>query len=227
MRSVEALKKDVEESKKEERQDLKTPILTLIQTELHVPKSDYNRFGKYNYRKAETILEAVKPLLKKYNAKILLTDSIEFIGERYYLKVVASFSCGEEQESVTAYARESETKKGMDDAQITGSASSYARKYALQGLLLIDDGKDPDNQEDDVEFTEKHTRPQTRGKTPVNPQTIKDPFKAAQMLFKEGFEWSSDEVKVYHKYPEFRQEWQRLKGIKAETNNSQEAIQVR
>lgn len=117
--------------------------LTEIQAELKAPKGQYNSFGKYNYRSCEDILEAVKPLLK--GSLLTLSDEIVEIGGRVYVKATASFSSeGEKPVSVTSFAREPMSKKGMDDSQVTGTASSYARKYALNGLFLIDDNKDPD-----------------------------------------------------------------------------------
>lgn len=119
--------------------------LRKIQIELKAPKNQYNNFGRYKYRSCEDILEAVKPLLDKYNATLMLTDAVEEIGGRMYVKASAIFrSDGDEPITVTAYAREAEEKKGMDASQITGTASSYARKYALNGLFLIDDTKDAD-----------------------------------------------------------------------------------
>ena len=119
--------------------------LVEIQAELKAPKSQRNTFGKYNYRSAEDILEAVKPLLKKHDAKIILSDKPILVGDWHYIEATAKFVCGDEVEVVTAYAREPLNKKGMDESQITGTASSYARKYALNGLLLIDDAVDPDS----------------------------------------------------------------------------------
>lgn len=121
--------------------------LVEIQAELKAPKSQRNTFGKYNYRSAEDILEAVKPLLKKHDAKIILSDKPILVGDWHYIEATAKFTCDDEVEVVTAYAREPLNKKGMDESQITGTASSYARKYALNGLLLIDDTKDADTDE--------------------------------------------------------------------------------
>jgi hypothetical protein len=121
--------------------------LVEIQAELKAPKNQRNTFGKYNYRSAEDILEAVKPLLKKHDAKIILSDKPILVGDWHYIEATAKFVCGDEIEVVTAYAREPLNKKGMDESQITGTASSYARKYALNGLLLIDDTKDADTDE--------------------------------------------------------------------------------
>jgi len=117
--------------------------LAQIQKELKAPKDKMNTFGNYRYRSAESILEAVKPILNG-EATILLSDELVMIGNRYYIKATATFTSKEESVAVTAYAREEEIKKGMDAAQITGAVSSYARKYALNGLLLIDDTKDAD-----------------------------------------------------------------------------------
>lgn len=115
-----------------------------IQHKLKAPKGQYNSFGKYNYRSCEDILEGVKPLLKEHNLALLIDDEIVQIGERYYVKATAKITDGREFVSATAYAREPDTKKGMDESQITGATSSYARKYALNALLCIDDTKDAD-----------------------------------------------------------------------------------
>lgn len=121
--------------------------LIAIQSELKAPKSQTNNFGHYNYRSCEDILEAVKPLLKKYDCELILSDEVVMVGTRIYVKATAEIHSKSDNRKVTAYAREAETKKGMDDSQITGAASSYARKYALNGLFLIDDNKDSDTNE--------------------------------------------------------------------------------
>lgn len=119
-----------------------------IQSALKAPKGQYNSFGKYKYRSAEDILEAVKPLLYANVCQLTLTDEIVLIGDRYYIKATAEIINNEgEKTAVSAYAREDEDKKGMDGSQITGTASSYARKYALNGLFCIDDTKDADTDE--------------------------------------------------------------------------------
>lgn len=120
-----------------------------IQSELKAPKGQYNSFGKYKYRSCEDILEAVKPLCKKYKAVLILSDELECKGERYYIKASAKLIDIEDSSFTynTAYAREEQEKKGMDGSQITGTASSYARKYALNGLFNIDDTKDADTDE--------------------------------------------------------------------------------
>lgn len=117
-----------------------------IQAQLKAPKSQYNSFGKYNYRNCEDILEAVKPLCAQYKAVVTVSDEIEAVGERYYVKSTASLYDTESTDkiSVTARAREEAEKKGMDGSQVTGASSSYARKYALNGLFAIDDTKDSD-----------------------------------------------------------------------------------
>lgn len=123
--------------------------LLAIQTELKAPKNLFNKFGNYKYRNFEGICEAVKPLLKKYNCSLTVFDSVENIGDRYYVKATAMLGDCDSSGYITcfAYAREAESKKGMDDSQITGTASSYARKYALNGLFLLDDTKDADTDE--------------------------------------------------------------------------------
>ena len=125
-----------------------------IASVLKAPKGQYNSFGKYHYRSREDILEAVKPLLVEHECSLLESDEIVQIGDRFYVKASATLTEWDSGESVTtvAYAREDETKKGQDGSQITGTASSYARKYALNALFLIDDTKDAD--------TEEHARAQ-------------------------------------------------------------------
>lgn len=119
--------------------------LLKITNELRAPKKLYNKIGKFNYRSCEDIMEAVKPLLFKYNCTLVVQDELVLIGERYYIKATATLKNSEgETETAHAYAREALAQIGMDEAQITGSASSYARKYALNGLFCIDDAKDPD-----------------------------------------------------------------------------------
>ena len=123
--------------------------LMAVQRDLKAPKGQRNSFGKYNYRSAEDILEAVKPLLNANGLVLLLNDTVEQFGDRHYIKATArliDIATGDSIEN-TAYAREPITKKGMDEPQITGTCSSYARKYALNGLFAIDDTKDPDTDE--------------------------------------------------------------------------------
>lgn len=120
-----------------------------IQNELKAPKNQYNSFGKYKYRSCEDILEAVKPINKKYNAVLVIKDEIQQIGDRYYVKATAILADTEKPgESIisSAYARENDAKTGMDTSQLTGATSSYARKYCLNGLFNIDDTKDADTE---------------------------------------------------------------------------------
>lgn len=119
-------------------------MLHKIQAEIKAPKGQFNKFGNYKYRSCEDIVEAAKPVLNKYGFALTLTDEIVNIGNRFYIKATATITDGSSYCSASAFAREEETKKGMDGAQITGAASSYARKYALNGLFAIDDTKDAD-----------------------------------------------------------------------------------
>lgn len=139
--------------------------LQKIQHELKAPKNQRNNFGGYNYRSVEDIMQGLKPLLDKYKCTCTLTDEIQMIGERYYIKATATIhDCeGIESYSVCGYAREDANKKGMDVAQLTGSCSSYARKYALNGLFCIDDTKDIDSMKPSTEQSEA---PKRRRRTP-------------------------------------------------------------
>lgn len=121
--------------------------LLAIQRELKAPKGQFNKFGNFRYRSCEDILEAVKPILEKYDAQLTLTDELVLLGEWVFLRATARLKVGGEEYAASAFARLDREKKGMDAAQLTGSASSYARKYALNGLLLIDDAADSDAQE--------------------------------------------------------------------------------
>lgn len=127
---------------------LKAKLLNM-QQELKATKSQYNSFGKYSYRSCEDILEAVKPLLAKNKCILTLEDRVELIGDRYYIKAIAILEDAESEGKIEkwAMAREQSEKKGMDESQVTGAASSYARKYALNGLFCIDDNKDADTDE--------------------------------------------------------------------------------
>ena len=132
--------------------------LNKIQTSLKAPKGQFNDFGKYKYRSCEDILEAVKPLLD--GARLVSNDELVLIGDRYYVKATVTLSHGQESIGATAYAREALTKKGMDESQITGTASSYARKYAANGLFCIDDTKDADTMPPDKpESAQNATKP--------------------------------------------------------------------
>nr|DAL39878.1 MAG TPA_asm: ERF superfamily protein [Caudoviricetes sp.] len=159
--------------------------LMMIQQELKAPKGQYNSFAKYNYRSCEDILEAVKPLCIKNNATLLLNDAVQEVSGRFYVVATATLVDTESGDSVsvTAYAREPQDKKGMDDSQITGMASSYARKYALNGLFCIDDTKDADTdeakrQEDASNKREK--KPENKPETPALCECCGLPIKPAK-----------------------------------------------
>ena len=139
-------------------------VINLI-FELKAPKNQYNSFGKYKYRSAEDILEAVKPLAFKYGLIPQLSDEVVLIGDRIYVKATASLTDGTNTIQATGYAREPQTKKGMDDSQITGTASSYARKYAMNGLYQIDDTKDADTDEYTNQTRNKPVKKQQASKT--------------------------------------------------------------
>ena len=137
--------------------------LIAIQSELKAPKSQFNRFGGYKYRKAEDILEAVKPLLAKQKCTLIITDDVVLIGNRIYVKATATIKNEKgECETTNGWAREEETKKGMDGSQITGASSSYARKYALNGLFAIDDNADSDTTNDGQHQTQQQSQTQAQ-----------------------------------------------------------------
>lgn len=131
-------------------------LLSSIQQNLKAPKGQFNDFGKYRYRSCEDILEAVKPLLN--GGTLIIGDDLVLIGDRYYVKATVTLQSGIDSIQVAAFAREEHDKKGMDASQITGAASSYARKYALNGLFLIDDTKDADT----MDNAKKETKPPLR-----------------------------------------------------------------
>lgn len=154
-----------------------------VQGELKAPKSQYNSFGKYSYRSAEDIVEAAKPLCKKYGLLLTLSDSVEQVGDKRYIKACARVIDVAEPSGVVevnAYAREPVDKKGMDDSQITGAASSYARKYALNGLFAIDDTKDADS----VDNTQQRakTAPKKPAAPPAEPEVVKCPKCGKQVV---------------------------------------------
>ena len=142
-----------------------------IQTQLKAPKGQTNAFGGYRYRSAEDILEALKPLLREYGCSLIIQDEIVDISNRVYVKATANIVDNDTDAvlSASAFAREAEVKKGMDDAQITGSASSYARKYALNGLFCIDDTKDAD-----ATNTHGKVAPRTAKAKTVTSNTLED-----------------------------------------------------
>lgn len=149
--------------------------LIAIQSELKAPKSQFNKFGGYKYRKAEDILEAAKPLLAKQKCTLIITDDVVLIGNRIYVKATAIIKNEKgECETSTGWAREEETKKGMDGSQITGASSSYARKYALNGLFSIDDNQDSDAA-NEVQHQEAQQQTQAQHPTAQAAQAVQQP----------------------------------------------------
>ena len=147
--------------------------LGTIQTKLKAPKNQYNKFGNYYYRNAEDIQEAVKPLLAETKTVLTISDDIALVGDRFYIRATATLTDAEGKDSiaVTAYAREPLECKGMDDAQVTGATSSYARKYALCGLFLLDDTKDADSMDNSKEEPPKTQPKATQKRAASEPQT--------------------------------------------------------
>lgn len=146
--------------------------LSIVQSKLKAPKGQYNSFGKYSYRSAEDILEAVKPLNSEHGLVLTISDEIKEVAGRVYVVATATITDGTDAVRVTAYAREPENKKGMDDSQITGATSSYARKYALNGLYAIDDNKDADTdehkqQQDNAPKKQQAQKQQPKAKEPT------------------------------------------------------------
>lgn len=152
--------------------------LAAIQVKLNAPKKQYNSYGRYNYRSCEDILEGLKPHLEETKTAVTVNDEIVLIGERYYVKATATLHDCESDKSVsnTAYAREELTKKGMDASQITGSTSSYARKYALNGLFCIDDVKDADTRDNRQKEAEEQAKAESEAKDIEN--SVIDDLKA-------------------------------------------------
>jgi hypothetical protein len=164
--------------------------VSLLITELKAPKSQRNNFGKYNYRSAEDILEAVKPLANNYGLVPKLSDEPVMIGDWHYIKATASIKdvkTGEE-EIATAYAREPLAKKGMDESQITGTASSYARKYAMNGLYQIDDTKDADSDEYTEQVKQATPKPITKSQQEALQKRSDEIAKMAKLESKNFFD---------------------------------------
>lgn len=162
-----------------------TETLNIIQTTLKAPKDKYNKFGKFNYRSCEGIIEAVKPLLAEHKLILLLKDDIVEVGGRVYVKATATLKSVENENGGggeienTAYAREADAKSGMDVSQITGTASSYARKYALNGLFCIDDTKDADTDEyAEMQQGKEENKPQNNSVKKLTPQHLNVIIKA-------------------------------------------------
>lgn len=163
--------------------------LTAIQRECKVPKNMYNSFGKFNYRSAESILEAVKPILQKYECVLLLSDDILQRGDRFYIEATATLIDTEDNSTVTttALAREADSKKGMDAMQLSGCASSYARKYCLNGLFLLDDARDADCDEFHHQTSESSLKSL---KNTVKTECRKHNIDPDKWLAKSGKTWS-------------------------------------
>lgn len=170
-----------------------------IQNEVKAPKSQYSDYGGYNYRSCEDILKAVKPLNMKFGLLLQITDKPVVIGDRFYIEATATLTDGKDSLKIKGYAREAVTKPKMDDSQVTGSASSYARKYALNGLYLIDDGNDADALNDASNESQDNLRDEfiqifNENIKKVSEKTGRTPeFLKASALVKNGFE-SLDEV---------------------------------
>lgn len=173
--------------------------LSVIQLNLIAPKNQYNSFGKYNYRSCEDILEGLKPCLQETKTAVTVNDEIVQIGDRYYVKATATlFDCETgERVSNTAYAREEESKKGMDASQVTGATSSYARKYALNGLFCIDDVKDADTRDNRQEEAKKQQKEEKQQKEIENMEISKV---KADVLHKRCTDEGVDEAKILSLY---------------------------
>lgn len=178
--------------------------LSTIQQKLIAPKNQYNSFGKYNYRSCEDILEGLKPCLKEVKAAVTVTDEIVLIGERYYVKATATLFDSETGEYVSnsAYAREEDAKKGMDASQVTGSTSSYARKYALNGLFCIDDVKDADTRDNRQKEAEEQKQAEAEQKKIEN-MLISDIKVKALIARCERENVDQDKIKKLYKVKDF------------------------
>lgn len=168
--------------------------LMAVQAELKAPKGQRNSFGNYNYRSCEDIMEAVKPLLQKHEAALVVGDTIELIGTRFYVKATAKFidvADGTEIEN-TAYAREEDSKKGMDAAQVTGAASSYARKYCLNGLFDIDDTKDADTDEYQKQQSKGSEKPEQKPAEKAENKYVRIENNETYVLTRQGYKKPSE-----------------------------------
>lgn len=175
-----------------------TERLIAVQSQLKVPKNQYNDYGGFKYRSCEDILEAVKPLLQKEGLYVTIADDIVVIGERFYVKATATLSDGENSISNQAFAREDAAKKGMDGSQVTGTASSYARKYALNGLLAIDDTKDADTLNNGKVYTAT-TKASGKVKATAPASKIPAPDKAAVIAAVYAAQTEEEVIAIYKK----------------------------
>lgn len=177
--------------------------LIKVQQELKAPKNQYNEFNKFNYRNAEDILTAVKPILAELGLSLVLSDEMQYIGNRYYIKATATLSDGIDTITSTAYAREDESRAGMSESQVTGCSSSYARKYCLNGLFCIDDGKDSDSFDNSKKKAVQPTKFETAPKNATTQEDyngmLRDFCKAK---IKEEPEWKDDIIKFGKFYSE-------------------------
>lgn len=182
--------------------------LITIQSELKAPKTQVNNFGGYKYRKAEDILEAVKPLLAKQKCTLTITDDIVMVGNRIYVKATATIKNEKgEVETSTGWAREEETKKGMDASQITGASSSYARKYALNGLLAIDDNADSDTTNNGQQQTQtQQPVPQQSSTAQYHPNDLNEGMEyLSRCVNKDNLIWVVQHYKPLTANPQFMQ----------------------
>ncbi|MGM5532516.1 ERF family protein [Mixta calida] len=186
--------------------------LAEIQRTLNAPKNQYNSFGKYKYRSCEDILEGVKPLLN--GLFLSISDEVVLIGDRYYVKATAMITDGDASHTATALAREEESKKGMDSAQVTGATSSYARKYCLNGLFGIDDSKDAD--------TDEHKNQQASAK----PQQQSKPKPAPQDVLKAFTEAAAKKATLAELQEAFKKAWTMLEGT-AEQATAKDIYEIR
>lgn len=186
--------------------------LNVIQDKLDAPKNQYNSFGKYNYRSCEDILQGLQPLLAEQACVVTLSDEIKAVGGRIYVEATATiYDCESGQElSNTASAREAESKKGMDDSQVTGATSSYARKYALNGLFAIDDEKDADTRDNSQSGQPTRQYADDDREWLPNTQTVYDYAKENNCDGRTAYEWAN---KKYKMKKEYRAELKRAAGL--------------
>lgn len=186
--------------------------LAEIQRTLNAPKNQYNSFGKYKYRSCEDILEGVKPLLN--GLFLSISDEVVLIGDRYYVKATATITDGDVSHTATALAREEESKKGMDSAQVTGATSSYARKYCLNGLFGIDDSKDADT--DEHKNQQQAAKPQQQSKPKPSPQDVLKAFTEA----------AAKKATMAELQEAFKKAWTMLEGT-AEQTTAKDVYEIR
>lgn len=169
-----------------------------LQVKLKAPKNQYNSFGKYKYRNCEDILEGVKPLLLDHKLSMTIKDDVLFLEGRFYIKATVTVTNSEAPEevlTVTALAREEDNKKGMDGSQVTGASSSYARKYALNGMFAIDDTKDADSMNNDGNKVQNNVPAKTSPKTP--PKKEEKPFDRNQTIIGLG-KWFEGKIDLFN-----------------------------